>query len=389
MLPPAVYFGNDWFADNRTSSHHMAAQLAQRTRVLYVETPGLRPPAATTRDFRRSIVKVARSMRGAAQITPSLRVQTLAQVPLHGSRSVNYLNRALGLGRVRRAIVRQGFSQPMIWCTVPHAAGVATRLRQATLVYYCIDQYAALPGVDVEAVTRFDRDLAIAADLVVTASQPVFAAKQRLNPNTVLLPHGVDFAHFSTARDRSGVRPAALAGISGPVVGFIGLIERWIDLELIDWLARELPDVTFALIGRVAVDRSELPGAPNVKILGPCPYEELPAYGRRFDVAIIPYKPTEQVAAANPLKLREYLAMGLPVVSVRTPEVSRFADVVTIADTRDAFRDALRRAITHRGDEAAIARRMEAVAGATWSARLDELVPYLHAAIEQRRRRGV
>lgn len=387
-LPPVVYFGNDWFADNRTSSHHMARQLATLTRVLYVEVPGLRPPAATSRDIKRAFTKLGRVFAGTTRVSGALAVRTVPQLPAHGAPLVQRVNALASLFTVRGAIAREGFRQPIVWCTVPHMAGFVERITRSLLVYYCIDDYAALPGVNPSAVRQMDERLARCADLVVTASRPVFESKQRLNPSTVLLPHGVDVDHFAEAHDRDRPVAPALARIAGPVVGFIGLLERWVDFELIDWLAGQLPEVTFVLVGRVAVAASELPASPNVVVVGPCAYETLPAFGRRFDVAIVPYRLTPQVLAANPLKLREYLAMGLPVVAVSTPEIDGFRDVVTVAQTRGEFLTGIRRALGEGHGPAAIERRFEAVRDASWRARLERLQPALVAALQSRRERS-
>src|SRR5262249_6462720 len=131
--------------------------------------------------------------------------------------------------------------------------------------------------------------------------------------------------------------PTDTAHLPRPVVGFFGLIERWIDLDLVKYLAELRPEWSFVMLGRVAVPEEELPRRANLHFLGRRPYEQLPAYGKQFDAAIIPYRLTRQVLHANPIKLREYLAMGKPVVTVRTPEIEKFTDVIEIASSREAF----------------------------------------------------
>src|SRR5262249_16807268 len=144
-----------------------------------------------------------------------------------------------------------------------------------------------------------------------------------------------------------------------PVIGFFGLIEAWIDLELVEYLAQRRPSWTFAMIGRVAVQQPGIKACPNVVFLGPRPYGLLPSYGRAFDAAIIPYHLTQQVLHANPLKLREYLAMGKPIVAVRTPEIAQFEDVVRIADTREEFLEHLDSVLANPDSPAEIERRMK------------------------------
>ncbi len=384
-FPPVVYFGNDWFADNRTSSHHVARQLAARTKVLYVECPGLRAPEASSRDAMRIVKKVGRAFRPAVEVPEGLHVKTLVQWPAHHSAAVARLNRYWSIATAKFAMRRLGAEAPVAWCTVPHVAGFINDLGARAVVYHCIDDYSALPGVDAEAVRAMDDRLTRRADLVIAASGPVFDSRRALNPRTVLVPHGVDFDHFAKARQAALPPPADLGDLSGPIVGFTGLIERWIDVDLIGWLARELPQATFVMIGRVAIPPDQLPSAPNLRWLGPRPYERLPEYGARFDAAIIPYRLNAQVHAANPLKLREYLSMGLPIVSVSTPEIDKFQHVVTIARSREAFRDAVAAALVTPSTPADIERRQAVAREGTWAARVNDIWTHLDQVLSEGR----
>ncbi len=371
--PPVVYFGNDWFADNRTSSHHVARQLAARTKVLYVECPGLRAPEVSSRDAMRVVRKVARAFRPAVAVAEGLTVKTLVQWPAHRSNAVARINRVWSRATAKWAMRALGSDAPVAWCTVPHVAGFIEDIGARAIVYHCIDDYGSLPGVDAEAVRAMDDRLTRRADLVIAASGPVYETRRALNPNTVLVPHGVDFEHFARARRGLLPAPSELADVTGPIVGFTGLIERWIDVDLVGWLATQIPQATFVMIGRVAIPHEQLPSAPNLRWLGARPYERLPEYGARFDAAIIPYRLNAQVHAANPLKLREYLSMGLPIVSVSTPEIDKFEHVVAIARTREAFRDALATALATPSSEASVERRQAVAREGTWTARVDEI----------------
>src|SRR4029450_8258323 len=141
--------------------------------------------------------------------------------------------------------------------------------------------------------------------------------KRKLNPHAVFAPHGVDVELFGKAQDPATEIPAAARNLQKPVIGYFGSIHEWIDVELIEWLARARPEWTFLLTGHAAVDVAALRALSNVQLIGAQPYHSLPAWAKAFDVAIIPYRMNRQVENANPLKLREYLACGKPVVSVR------------------------------------------------------------------------
>jgi glycosyltransferase involved in cell wall biosynthesis len=272
---------------------------------------------------------------------------------------------------------------PVTWFVVPHLAGVAGRLGDRLSVYYCIDDYASLPDVDAPAVRAMDEELTRRADLVFVASETLLERKRRLNPETHLSPHGVDYAHFARAQDPALPIPQDAAGLPHPIVGFFGLIERWIDLGLVDWLAGRRPGWTFLLIGRLAIPEGDAPRRPNIVYLGPRPYEALPAYGKAFAAALIPYHLTPQVIHANPLKLREYLSMGKPVVSVPTPEIERFAEHVRIGRSREEMLAHLDAAVGAGLTPAQVAAQMALASTMTWDANLRRVLDRVEARLSR------
>lgn len=384
--PPAIlYFGNDWFAENRTSSHHIARQLADEGyEVYYIECPGLHIPKGTGRDLKKVWSKLARFLRGATPVGPRLKVRTLLQVPFHRFAPVRRLNRALILATVRGLMRREGIGRPISWFVIPHLSTIVGRLGERLSVYYCTDDYASLPNVDVEAVRAMDEDLTRRADLVFVTSDALLGPKQRLNPRTYVSPHGVDVEHFARARDERLPTPADAAGLPRPVVGFFGLIGLQIDLDLVDYLAERRPSWTFLMIGRVSAPAEQVPRRANVHMVGKRPYDDLPAYGKLFDAAIIPYRPSQFALYANPLKLREYLAMGKPIVAVSTPEIDKFADVVEVARSREEFLAKLDEVLARPSTPEEVRRRMDRVSSTSWEARRREILGVVGPLLEAR-----
>lgn len=384
--PTILYFGNDWAAENRTSSHHVARWLAKRYRVIYVESPGLRAPKGTGRDLKKLLSKVGLALRGPRATPEGLQVQTLLQIPLHGSELVRRANRELLLLTLKLLMRLQGVKRPLTWFVVPHLASVVGELGERMSVYYCIDDYAALPDVDVTAVRRMDDTLTRKADLVFVASGTLLDGKRTLNPNTHVSAHGVDYDHFVKAQDPKTQVPADAASLPGPIIGFFGLIERWIELSLIRYLAEQRPNWTFLMIGRIAVPESEVPRLPNIHYLGRRPYETLPAYGKAFTAAIIPYHLTQQVINSNPIKLREYLAMGKPIVSVSTPEIDKFREYVAIGRTREEYLAHLDRAVAQGLTAEQIERQTALAATMTWDANLKKVMSLVEEQLAARNR---
>src|SRR5947209_9012896 len=159
-----VYFGNDWFAENRTSSHHIAKQLSERYPLLYIESPGLRAPKGNTRDLKKLWNKLRNAARLPSAIHKQMWHMTMPQIPFRRLPFVCALNRWTGRLLVKRALRHLGFERPLLWFAVPHTAPLAGHLDECFVVYYCIDAYASLPDIDRRAIGRMDETLARRAD---------------------------------------------------------------------------------------------------------------------------------------------------------------------------------------------------------------------------------
>ena len=145
------------------------------------------------------------------------------------------------------------------WFHVPHPGLLAGQLGECLIVYYCIDNYAALPGVESMSVAAMDEGLARRADLVFVVSNNLLQNKVKLNPNVFLSPHGVDAELFEKAADKSRPVAARVKGTLHPVVGFFGVLDDKIDVDLLLYLARSRPQWSFLLVGFVRTDLSSDP----------------------------------------------------------------------------------------------------------------------------------
>ncbi len=381
-----VYFGNDWFAENRTSSHHIARRLGKLVPVLYVETPGIRRPQSSARDLRKLWRKLARALAPPQPVADRIHVATIPQIPFRSLPLIGRLNVWLGARMTRRAMRQLGFGPRRIsWFVVPHPGALAQRLREDLAVYYCIDDYAAYPGMDPVAIQALDDELTRKADVVFVAPRELVEPKRLLNPKVHFSPHGVDFEMFSQAGDPRTEPVEELRDAKHPVVGYIGSLGEFVDFDLLEFLVQSRPEWTFVFVGMASVDVSRLRAHPNVLLAGPRPYETLPRWARAFDVCIYPHLVNRQTKHSNPLKLREYLATGKPVVAVTTPEMARFAEWIHLADTPERYLEAIERVLREDGPEARC-KRMSAVAGVSWDVRFEETVAVVEQVLAQKTR---
>jgi glycosyltransferase involved in cell wall biosynthesis len=316
--------------------------------------------------------KLKRSLSGCREVEPNLFVVNPLVLPLPGHPFADRLNAYLLVTFLRRLCHRLGLDRPILWTFLPNVNQLVGKLGEQMVIYHCVDKYSAFSGVPREALIRIEKDLVRRAQLVFASSEQLAAELKPLNPNTYFISHGVDVSHFARALDPSTAVPHDLRGLPRPVIGYFGLLADWLDLPLMRALAIERPSWSFVLVGKAVTDVGMLQGLPNIHMLGQKPYTALPAYCRGFDLGVIPFRMNELTVRANPLKLREYLAAGLPVVSTPLPEVMRYKDLVHVGDGLEAFISGIEAALRER-DEEMVRRRVEAMRAEGWEARVEEI----------------
>ena len=171
-----------------------------------------------------------------------------------------------------------------------------------------------------------------------------------------------------------------MRALKHPVIGYFGTVGEFVDFDLLAYLVESRPAWTFLFVGLIAADVSRLRSYPNVIFAGPRPYETLPRWAACFDVAIYAHQVNRQTKHSNPLKLREYLATGKPVVSVVTPETAAFAEVVYLAENREDYLAAIERALREESPELR-RRRMDSVMGVSWDARFEETIAVVNGML--------
>jgi glycosyltransferase involved in cell wall biosynthesis len=363
-----VCFSHDW-TGAALSKNHLMRLLSQRNRVLWVNSIGYRRPSASGSDIRRIFKKLSAAAQPIAEVEPNLFVFNPLALPAYRGAWAGLNRRWLG-SQVRRAMRRLGFRRPINFVFNPTAALVAGTLGEDKIVYYCVDEYSAFSGVDAQNLIHLEAQMLQKADLVVVSSQRLYEAKSPANPNTILVRHGVDFDHFSKALNPETAIASEIARLPRPVIGYFGLISAdWVDTRLLLHLAKTMPRASLVMLGKVAMDVCELQSLPNIHFLGCKPYETLPNYCKGFDVAIVPFPINQATLNANPLKLREYLAAGLPVVSTAIPE-ARAVQECRIGADAEGFVAQVRAALHEPGPSVLLSQTMR---NQTWAARLAEV----------------
>jgi len=367
-----ICFAQDWTGDPLSKTHLMRA-LARDNRVLWVNSIGMRAPSASAADLRRSLSKLKAVATPLREVEPNIFVLNPLTVPAYGLPFMKAFNQLALRLQVRRAMRRLGFRRAINYVFLPPAALVAGRLGEELVVYHCVDEYAAFSDIQAAPILELEEILLRRADIVFASAELLVQSKSRHNPRTHLVRHGVDFTHFSRALDAETKVPEEIASLPRPVIGFFGLVADWVDVDLMAEVAKRFSQGSLVVLGKVTTDVTALESLPNVRLLGRKPYADLPAYCKGFDVALMPFRLNELTLNANPLKVREYLAAGLPVVSTPIPEVEVLG-LCRIAEGRDATVREIEAALRDPGPSRA---RSEAVRGESWEARLDEIREHL------------
>lgn len=224
---------------------------------------------------------------------------------------------------------------------------------QRTVIYDCMDWWSEFPDATWK-ISAWENELAASADFVLASAVPLYTRMKLLNPSTVYMANAVYEDDYASALPEAG----DLHNIPRPRLLFVGSVEDWVDLDLVKFLAESRPEWSIVMVGPSSIPANRLPSLPNIYWLGKRPYEQLSAYMHHCDIGIIPFKQSRLTRGVNPLKVHEYVACGLPVVSTFLPDVLLFNDpAVMVAATYESFLKAveelLRKRVRPRGAQGA------------------------------------
>jgi len=365
----------DWETELPINQHQLMRRLAARNRVLFVESLGLRRPQLAGRDLRRIWRRLHKGLRPPRPVD-GLHVLSPLVLPFHGSAPVRALNRRL-LGRqVGAAARRLGMRRPVLWAYAPQAEALLDLLQPELVVYHCVDDVAAQKGVDAEGFRAAEERFARRADLVL-ASAPALAERMRsLSRHVLYAPNVADTALFATALEPGALDPA-LEPLPAPRLVFQGaIVPTKLDLDLLVTVAAARPGWSVVLVGPrgagdPGADLSALDRVANIHFLGPRVEAELPAVLRGADAGLIPYAINDLTRSVFPMKVYEYLAAGVPVLSTPLPALVDVEGVEIVPDAT-ALVAAAEAAIAAE-TPARRAARSQAAAAHSWQERIAEI----------------
>jgi glycosyltransferase involved in cell wall biosynthesis len=347
-------WGSPW-----ESRHQLLTRLAKYFNVLWVNPVGyVRHLPRILRDYRPLPV------RHEAALPPGFRVFRRGYLlPRFYKQCLGEPSDRARLAAARLMLRRRGARRHVLYLWRDQFDWALERGRYDLSLYHIDDEYTFSP----HEVPLGDRERRVieAVDLVAITSPGLMRRKGHLNPRTIRVPNGVDFAAFaaSEAAAAEAPEPEDLAGIPHPRVGYSGVIKRQLDIDILQHLARARPQVSFVFVGPYRRLGQDIPrweafrALPNVHLLGEKHFSELPRYVRGLDVCLLCYRKTAYTDQIYPLKLHEYLATGKPVVATPLESFEEFADHLLLARSAEAWPDAVDAALAERDPARAAARR--------------------------------
>jgi hypothetical protein len=251
------------------------------------------------------------------------------------------------------------------WYYTPLALRFSDHIRPDYCVYDCMDELSAFRFAPPELIDA-EKQLLATCDMVFTGGESLFQAKRNRHRNVYCFPSSVDKGHFASAR-----QIAANAGNGDAVqIGFFGVIDERMDLELVERLAELRPQMDFVMLGPLAkISETDLPRASNLHWLGARDYQDLPNYLANWSAGFMPFALNESTRYISPTKTPEFLSAGLAVVSTNIADVATpygRKGLVQIADTAEQFADALDSAVRRRNDEQRLASVDAFLADKSW-----------------------
>jgi glycosyltransferase involved in cell wall biosynthesis len=368
------------------SRQQVMLRMAQRGyRILFVERQvGLEHLWRYPEILRR---KIARWRQGIQDVVENIWIVSLPPL-LPGryySNRVARLDQRWIVGFTRPYIATLGIEDPILWTYRPEHGGLIGAFDECLSVYHCIDEFTAgTTGRKRQMIAWLEMETLRKADVVLANSLLTFERKRAYNPHTYRIPSGVDVSSFSRVLDPGLGEHPDIQGIPHPIAGYVGNLNRKLDIPLLVEVVDRLADWQFVFVGQVDWHTKGIQGLKkraNLHFLGSYPFEVVPSLVKRMDVCLLPYADDEYARFRSPLKLYEYLAAGKPVVSTDHPEVREFLPWVELASGVEDYAGAIRRASTEEkaGQQAT---RSAQVRNHSWDQRVDEIEEILGSQLE-------
>lgn len=355
-----------WYHSQGHNDHQIMKRLVHSFPVIWVNSIGMRFPKPGKSDivFVRYLRKFKSILKGLKKDPSGILIFSPIFFPVYTKTFLKINGFIINL-QVNLICRFNKVRNPAAWITVPTALYALKRRNWRKVIFNRCDNFSNNPETDQAVIRDLELQLFKISDHVLYTSRELMESEMNLTKSSIYLGHGVDTEHFINPKAIDEI-PEFISSLPRPVIGYYGALDGFtIDLELMIKTARKIFPGTLLIIGLKSMDISKLLEEKNVVYLEPVPYNKIPQYAKKFDVGIMPWLRNKWISTANPIKLREYLAIGFPIVSIDFPELRPFKHLLYCADTHDGFLKMIDNALEEQ-DSSMRKRRQDAVSGSSW-----------------------
>jgi glycosyltransferase involved in cell wall biosynthesis len=293
-----------------------------------------------------------------------------------GLRRVNHYNHLKAYENLAPHLRRFG-GKLILWVAHPKAVELVDHIDKVLTIYDCYDAFGDFPEERWKAVEtkRLERELLKKADLVLASAKSLVETRSIQNTNVQLVSNGADTDHFQK-KITMPIKHYQLdiTKIAPPIIGYMGDIASWLDMQTLEYCADVMKDINFVFLGTIKRDIDRLKSKNNVHFFGRIDYDDLPYFLGYFDVCTIPFLINEMTVHVNPIKVYEYMATGLPIVSSNLPEVNEMGELIYYYKDKSDFVEKVRIALNEpRGSSNIPQMRINKARENSWDARVEKI----------------
>ncbi len=360
--------------------------LADRNRILYVNALGSRDISFKLSQCSFYLKRIQRQFQATKTVTGNTTVCNPFIVPFVYSKLATQINRVLLRAQFKSLLRKINYQNYILWVGTPTASSFLDLFDPCLTIYNPVDRYHAFEFVNGDKIRSYEKQISSRANAIICTSDAIRSDMSAFNNYAYTVTHGVDVDHFYSALSQD-LKLEDIDNLPKPIIGYFGGLSERVDYQLIRKVACRYPEASIVLIGKKLSSLAELDGLKNVHILGFRDFTLLPHYMKRFSVCLIPYHVNELMEAVDPIKLREYLCQGKPVVSVNLPEVRKLGDLVYVGNDEAEFVEMVGKALEEKSP-ALEAARIKLARESEWPVKMAEIAKIVNDAFVRKNQGG-
>lgn len=372
----------NWDA-HQVCEQNLLREFAVENRTMYIERPVSFLAPFTAFGIKRTAGQLKRWITGGVREENKIIIVTPPPcLPIRYNRLINYLNQMIRASRIKRYLTKFNMNNPIVITFEPDSALLQGRLGEKVFIYYRNDDHENKKWGwnSSSAITKYETRLISNCAGVLSLSEGFVKKARKLNKNILIAKNGVSREFLSIAQASQRDIPLDLRNINRPIIGFLGILDYRLDIQLLIEVANRKPNWSFVFVGIMLEKRErqlkELFSLPNTYYLGRKSINEIPRYIRAMDICLIPIIISERTKNVLSIKLFEYSALGKPIVAAKMPELQKYSEYVYFYLNADEFIENIELAMAE-NDQEKVNKRIKFASMNTWNNRAEQISDFI------------